>query len=909
MHVNRLCLMIFWILCSAGICHATPEGKTQATSPRPEGGDVGRILDVHVGGAGRFLILRLVDRLAIFDTLTSQTIAHVVLSSEDAVIAAGNHLLVVIDPNQKRIEHWSLPAAQKLSESPLNFDMNVGYAAIGAASDGPLLLVPQECRWPLEEVRLLNLNTLAPVVDEIDLIGRAIVAGDIKSPGFATASDDGTTFYVAPAGLLLRVDAKGVVGQFCSEHEKTNWMQPDRQGRYLFGWAVPLDQEDTKARKESITQSRASSADGQITIHDRGGSYYLSMRPAQNGSGLEAYYMSDGDSEPLGKVPGILLETGTDRLPVGQRVHLNSRDGLITTIDDRIGRLRVHHIGPGNLLPPLDSRRLALRSPLRLTAHANRAFTHRVRLVGMDRETKFEVIGAPHGLTIDEQGILHWLPPELDKDLTIHVDLRVSLGENQTIHPMAIVVRSAGEKSSDANIAQRIKDQAAVARWLIDPPSTAWLAEQDPHKLADAIVKLGVKARPSIIRPAAEGRALVFRQPGAISILSTASGNLIASLPAPHTGTRFATGLECVIVHDPVDQTLTRWRLSDLTISHQVQVPFEGEARLMLLGASSDGPLIVGGIHSNELYRFDSQTLAPLRMPSIRDPNQRPNLRPTPIAVTGISENGMTHSATRGNDLISLVPVGLEYQVYARREIRPSTVRMSSDGSHAYVGESVFDRRWAPQPSPTSSGVSFPAVSGPLICAVKGESYQVGSSFRPQYGYQIDAQIYHHSLPESISTLNDLPISGLQMRPPSPILDHEQIWFVPSVNRLVRFDAKKLQFEFYQWDVETALERVQTLLPIVVSSPHVWVRPGRQWSYQLKAFPRGRVTYQISAGPLGMQLDDSGKATWNVPADVAEGKHHVIITAMSEYGKEEPMEFDLHVMPSPELKLDNINFH
>lgn len=900
MHAKLVQLLAAWILfgsCAAQNPTSTTSDSVQLQSIPLVVDGLGRITEVKVGGSGRFLVLRLEDsRLAIFDIVLSKIIGHVRLPTAESVIAAGKNVLVVIDPVNKRLERWSLKDAVKQSESTLDIEMDVGHAAIGAASEGPLLLMPDKCRWPLEEVRLLNVTTLKPMADEIDVVGRFVNSRNEERPTFVSASDDGSTFYVGPAGLLLRIEMDRVAGRFCPEIDWENPMQPGRLGRYLYGWSVPLDQINATVRAQSIQQSRSQGAVGQFTIHDHGGSFFLSMRPTVDRSGMEAFYATEEKGQLLGKVPGFLLKTDGERLSLPQRVHLHSRAGVIATVDARVGRITVHRIRPGDVLQPNDPRRLSLTSTPKFSVHAGQAFARRIQVLGRTRETKFELVGGPDGMSIDENGILRWLPPKLGKDMTIGVELQTSSGENMISHQLSVTIRAttaATGETPNSTIRAPTLPKSAVAKWHVDSRTIGSLNEPHFAKPHDESIKIKVGAKPFMIRPAAQGQLLVFREPGRISILSTRLAKLIAHLPAPHTGTQFATGRDCVVVHDPIDRTLTRWRLDDLTVSHRVQAPFVGEARLMLLGAASTGPLIIKAKDSGEQYMLDSESLELLPMPPTRHPNVR---SPSSLSMAGIAENGTTLLAKKYNHMISFVPAGTEYQAYSHQQVDLSTLKMSSDGRRIYSKSAFFDRYWRPQDSPVPRGPFFPAISGPTFLVVWSEKQQTGSSFQRTHAYQVHAGLHLKGFPKPLSTMKNLPLIEPRWYSKAPDLSQLQMWFIPTINRLVRFDPRTIEFVIHYWDVNSALDRLGSLRPIIVSSPQIWVRRGSQWSYQLDSLPRGKTTYRMPVAPEGMKISKGGKITWDVPVDLANGQHRVVIVAASEYGKEENHAFDLLVL-------------
>jgi hypothetical protein len=49
---------------------------------------------------------------------------------------------------------------------------------------------------------------------------------------------------------------------------------------------------------------------------------------------------------------------------------------------------------------------------------------------------------------------------------------------------------------------------------------------------------------------------------------------------------------------------------------------------------------------------------------------------------------------------------------------------------------------------------------------------------------------------------------------------------------------------------------------------------------------KGGVRYELESRPKGMRLSPSGRLTWDVPADFAEGEATVILTLRDASGRE-----------------------
>jgi WD40 repeat protein len=102
----------------------------------------GKATAVAVGGAGRYLLLTLVDarQLAVFDVNSADVVKTVPLGSEKALVAAGATRFVIAYPDTRRIERWDLGTLTRDGDSqPLPFDGTLEAIALGADSDGPLL--------------------------------------------------------------------------------------------------------------------------------------------------------------------------------------------------------------------------------------------------------------------------------------------------------------------------------------------------------------------------------------------------------------------------------------------------------------------------------------------------------------------------------------------------------------------------------------------------------------------------------------------------------------------------------------------------------------------------------------------------------------------------------------------------
>ena len=92
-------------------------------------------------GGGRYLILHLkrLNQLAVLDVSAAKVI-HYLPAPAGIPVCRRNGKLVLILPDKKLIERWSLETFEKEASSPLPVDFTPGRAAMGSQSSGPLLL-------------------------------------------------------------------------------------------------------------------------------------------------------------------------------------------------------------------------------------------------------------------------------------------------------------------------------------------------------------------------------------------------------------------------------------------------------------------------------------------------------------------------------------------------------------------------------------------------------------------------------------------------------------------------------------------------------------------------------------------------------------------------------------------------
>jgi hypothetical protein len=163
----------------------------------------GRFDDVCVGGGGRFLFfyLKSLSKLAVFDLCQAKLAGYVPAGESEILFAAGADRLLVVHPEQMLIQRYRLDTLKLEATQQLALDGRPNLIALGAASQGPLLIGTGET-MPNSLSYALDIGTLKPL--PWNMPARTMV--EMAAHTQVRASADGRVFGFwrtnsAPAGL------------------------------------------------------------------------------------------------------------------------------------------------------------------------------------------------------------------------------------------------------------------------------------------------------------------------------------------------------------------------------------------------------------------------------------------------------------------------------------------------------------------------------------------------------------------------------------------------------------------------------------------------------------------------------------------------------------------------------------
>ena len=221
--------------------------RTPIKPPELEGDQVIRklsepVADVAVGGAGRYLILRLpsAKKLAVFDVSAAQIVGHIPLAEEGAFFAAGLEDVVVVLPGAATIERWSLKTRERDVSATLPIQGVIKSITMGSASQGPLLIHWATGTQPLDRAVFTSINTetMKVVVQEIKMPPAAMLGGHYRDLVHVRAAANGQVFGMwcsshSPSGAaLIAITNTGASSHYL--HSDEGHILPSPDGKTVF---------------------------------------------------------------------------------------------------------------------------------------------------------------------------------------------------------------------------------------------------------------------------------------------------------------------------------------------------------------------------------------------------------------------------------------------------------------------------------------------------------------------------------------------------------------------------------------------------------------------------------------------------------------------------------------------------
>ena len=120
--------------------------------------------------------------------------------------------------------------------------------------------------------------------------------------------------------------------------------------------------------------------------------------------------------------------------------------------------------------------------------------------------------------------------------------------------------------------------------------------------------------------------------------------------------------------------------------------------------------------------------------------------------------------------------------------------------------------------------------------------------------------------------------ADLDLNDRGPFPADKRVHFIPSAKVIVTIPNSNDKLILHRFDAEDALEKSALDYLYVASLPPIWGRKGSTYRYAIDVKSRkGDLKYRVVAGPAGLEVSETGKVTWPVPALFAKPECDVVI--------------------------------
>jgi predicted Zn finger-like uncharacterized protein len=393
----------------------------------------GPVADVVRGGGGRYLILRLAGKkkLAVFDVQLGKVVKELPVAEEPVQFAAGASRLVVIYPNAKLIQLWSLTTFERersaLLPGTLTSD-SIRQVCMGSTSAGPLFAyLPREKR-----TLALNLDSL----ETTEVRWTHWAPSNAYGPLDMRASPDGTLLIGwggGWAGCEVATFSDGL--QTGSNPKIEFWSTdgvfalPSADGAFIY---TPYGILNRAFNQAKVPELKSASV---VPAVEPG--YFLSLANTCNPGTPPPHAQADGtaavyneDRKQLFFLRG--LDELKARVPLAwdKRIHYYPRAGLLLTLGGESDRLVLRRADLTEQLDKSGSDYLVVvsRPPL---AKAGTAFSYRLDVRSKKGGAKVKLESGPAGLKVTPEGQVSWdVPAKLDEpEAEVIVTIRDASGQ------------------------------------------------------------------------------------------------------------------------------------------------------------------------------------------------------------------------------------------------------------------------------------------------------------------------------------------------------------------------------------------------------------------------------------------------------------------------------------------------
>jgi serine protease Do len=400
------------------------------------------LADVAVGGGGRYLILHQpkIRSLAVFDVSAAKVVHTIAVAEDNVKFAAGLDKLLVLSPDSKTIERYSLTTFAREQAGTVSVGQPIAQAAMGSASRGPLLVAAGD--GPLRsELHFIDIHTLKPL--EIQRTGQGRI--ELDKDVHIRASADGTVFGIGrgihPAHGVQTLVLSGNEARGYFNAQGAGHVVPGPDGRAVYTFRGMFTREATPFGNTTAPCLPAHQGIYSLRVAQLANPFNI-----DGGRGNRIAVHMLGDDQPLAQVTRELL-FGVDlwdrsAMTPDKRIHFIPSAKVFVVIPGTNDRLVLHRFDADEVLERSGVDYLFVTSLP--PAFARKGSTYRYPLTVKSRkgDLDYRVVAGPASLEVSKAGLVTWPVPAAYADAECDVIIAVSdRSRQQTQHHFKIAIR------------------------------------------------------------------------------------------------------------------------------------------------------------------------------------------------------------------------------------------------------------------------------------------------------------------------------------------------------------------------------------------------------------------------------------------------------------------------------------
>lgn len=837
--------------------------------------------DVRVGGAGRYVVLEIksLRKLAVLDVSQAKLLGYIPMADDSTKFAVGATKLVMISTDSGVASRWDLKTQKKETTQTIDLGGAVKHVLLGSASHGPVIAATSGSHSGVPYS--IDINTLKSEKLNIGSMRR----------GFSTRANvriaaNGTTMGVwesgvSPSGLQTYVKV-GDKWEGHYQHDSVGQIVPSPDGRIIYTGAGAFTNELRTLGGAPAGRLRSGSSYLIPAVH---GPFVLSVSGGTDLSGRnkqpeKVSLLLEGDQRALATVPNLSPVFGTrdDRygrdgftldkklifVPDAQTIIQIARDKSKVTL------VKFDHEAA---LKSSDIDFLIVRSRPPLSIKADESLSYQVQTLSKSSNISYSLDSAPKGMQLSKTGLLTWTPTTKsprNSDIIISV---ADKSDQQIFHTFRLNVIG-GSLKPDTQMTANVGTATQV-----EPIKTT------PANIETKTKEIDLPATITEIVVGGGGRYLLahLQSLKKVAVIDVSQAKIVKFLPASDDKSLVVAGATRAFVFSLNQGVITRYRLDTLERELTTTIPFPNAVQFAAMGSNSEGPIMLrtsvgqGALDSCKFHFLDTTTMKPLDVnwPSGHQPHSvyRDQNR------IQVSSNGRVFCVASLNN-IQLNGNNVSYlggNAHSR-----STMTPSPNGERFISGGKIYNSAMQPIGNQADNfGTAIPAVTGHYFISFAG-----GTPYGLRNGAtKTSGKLYMFGDNRPLVTIQGLYAPTRDARYGMPNLN-DRVFLIPNAKVIAVRESTNDRITLRAFDVETALKESGVDYLLVDSQAPSQAQLSSSYTYPLSVkSKRGDVEFKLDAAPQGMTISSDGKVMWQVPKELKQSNHNVIVSVSDSSGQ------------------------